>query len=240
MAGQTIEKSRRLVGPRLVKDVMTCPDITVEDSARFIDIVRLTQARAISSVPVVDDRGRLLGIVSEDDLVLKQDDSARRAGFFESGGHRADRAKADGKVARQLMTATDATVRSTTSIAAAGRLMHEKKVNCLPVLDSREKVVGVVAQRDLLKVFLRSDAEIRLDVLDRLRSFYPHELEAIEVGAKDGVVTLTGTVVDGKRARFLAGRARSVDGVVRVRSWLLVSGPGEPAGSIPPFTHWEG
>jgi CBS domain-containing protein len=240
MEGQSTEKSRKLFGPRLVKDVMTRPNVTVEDSARFIDIVRLTQARAISSVPVVDDRGRLLGIVSEDDLVLKQDDSARRAGFFESGGHRADRAKADGKVARQLMTETDATVSATTPIAVAGRLMHEKKVTCLPVLDSREKVVGVVAQRDLLKVFLRSDNEIRLDVLDRLKSFYGEELESIEVRANDGVVTLTGTVVDGKRARFLAGRARLVDGVVRVRSWLLVSGPGEPVGSIPALTHWEG
>ena len=219
---------------------MTCPNVTVEHGARFIDIVRLTQARAISSVPVVDDSGRLLGIVSEDDLVLKQDGAARHAGFFESGGHRADRAKADGKVARELMSATDVTVPPTASIALAGRLMHDNKLNCLPVVDSRNMVVGVVAQRDLLKVFLRSDADIRLDVLDRLKSFYAEESESIEVRADDGVVTLIGTVADRKHARFLAARARSVDGVASVRSWLVLSGPAEPIGSVPAVTHWEG
>jgi CBS-domain-containing membrane protein len=219
---------------------MTRHNVTVEDNARYIDLVRLTQARAISAVPVVDDLGRLVGIVSEGDLVLKQDDAARRAGFFESGRHRADRAKADGKVARQLMTATAVTIPHTASVAVASRLMHDKKLNCLPVVDSRKRVVGVVTQRDLLKLFLRSDAEIRLDVLDRLRSFYPEESEFIDVRADDGVVTLAGTVADRKRARFLAARARSVDGVVTVRSWLLLSGPGEPVGSIPALTHFEG
>src|SRR6202049_1071216 len=190
MAGPATEKSKRAFGPRLVKDVMTSPNVTVEDSARFIDIVRLTQSRAISSVPVVDDGGRLLGIVSEDDLILKQDDAARRAGFCESGGHRADRAKADGKVARQLMTATDVSVLPTAPIAVAGRLMHEKKLNCLPVVDSRRRGVGVVAQRDLLKVFLRADAEIRLDVLDRLQSISAEASEVIEVRGDGGIVTL--------------------------------------------------
>jgi CBS domain-containing protein len=240
MAGPLSGKSKSLVGPRLVKDVMTRQKVTVEDSARFIDIVRLTQAKAISSVPVVDDRGRLLGIVSEDDLVLKQDGAARRAGFFESGRHRADRAKSDGKVARELMTVTDVTVLPSASITVAGRLMHEKKLNCLPVVDSHQRVVGVVAQRDLLKVFLRSDPEIRLDVLDRLKSFYAEEMEFIEVRADNGVVTLIGTVSDSKRARSIAARARTIDGVASVRSWLLVSGPGEPAGSVPASTHWEG
>jgi len=240
MAGQATGKPKGLTSTRLVKDVMTRPNVTVEDRARYIDIVRLTQERAISSVPVVDDRGRLLGMVSEDALVLKQDDSARRPGFFESGGHRADRAKADGKIARELMTATGVTILPTASVAAAGRLMHEKKLSCLPVVDSWKRVVGVVAQRDLLKLFLRSDAEIRLDVLARLRSFYREESTFIEVKANDGVVTLTGTVVDAKRARFMAARARSVDGVVTVRSWLIVIGPDEPIGSLPVLTHWQG
>jgi CBS domain-containing protein len=240
MADQATGKSQRLFGPRLVRDVMAHPNVTVEGSARYIDVVRLSQERAISSVPVVDDRGRLLGIVSEDALVLKQDDAARRAGFFESGGHRADRAKADGKVARELMTPTDVTILPTASVAVAGRLMHEKKLQCLPVVDSRKRVVGVVARHDLLKVFLRSDDEIRLDVLDRLRRFYAEESNSIEVRADDGVVTMSGIVVDAKRARFMAGRARSVDGVVTVRSWLVVSGPDEPVGSVPAVTHWQG
>jgi CBS domain-containing protein len=131
-------------------------------SAPFKHLVRVIEENRISAIPIVDQQGVPIGIVSESDLLLKE-----RRHEFESYKHliqlqrrRHQRAKAEGTIASDLMTSPAITVASGTSLSLASRLMDEKKVRRLVVVDERGRIAGIVSRSDLLQVFLRSDQEL--------------------------------------------------------------------------------
>jgi CBS-domain-containing membrane protein len=207
---------------RTVQDVMTKTVVVVHDTAGFKEIAGLMDTYRVSAVPVVDKDGRLVGIVSEGDLLLKEEfaDESGRAPLFEGGRRRRDRTKAEGLVAAQLMTSPVLTVSPSATLAQAARLMHRNGVKRLPVVGVDGHVAGIVSRADLLKVFLRPDEDIRGDidiVMDRTLMI---DREGIRVGVADGLVTLDGQVERASLVPVLTGLVRGVDGVVGVEDHL--------------------
>lgn len=172
--------------------------------------------------PVVDADGYLVGIISEADLLLKEEHAREphRRHLLEGRPRRTERAKAEGLLAAQLMTAPVITIGPEASLGQAARLMHEKRVK-LPVVEEGGKVVGIVSRADLLKVFMRPDEEIRQevvgDVLAHMLSIGPDRVRA---AVRDGVVTVEGLVERRSLIPLLAGLIRGVDGVVGVEERL--------------------
>jgi CBS domain-containing protein len=150
---------------RRVRDVMTADVVIATDVTPFKEIVRLLSKHGVSALPVVAADRRLIGIVSEADLLAKEvvdPEADREPHLFRSRRRFAE--KADALVATQLMTTPVASVGADASIREAARSMHERKVKRLPVVDTDGRVVGIVSRADLLKVFLRPDVQIADEV----------------------------------------------------------------------------
>lgn len=223
-----------LGGPhRLVADVMTREVVTVPPSTSVRDLAHLLRARAVSAVPVVDENGLPLGVVSEADLLVKERELAERhAGLWvESHPGPREQAKAEALDAGALMTAPPVTILGDQTVAAAARRLDDEGVRRLLVIDHAGRLIGVVSRRDLLRAFEVDDAEIRLRVL---RAIAPRglwtDLAAIDVSVDEGVVTLRGAVRYRSDAAAIAGLARAVEGIAAVRDELTcaVDDVGDP------------
>ncbi|GHE55761.1 CBS domain-containing protein [Streptomyces capitiformicae] len=215
--------------PHLVSDAMTHIVPAVRHKAAFKDMVKAMRHRHVGAVPVLDDERHVVGVVSEADLLHKEglrdgDPDLPRAGHVPTGGapyprlrRLSDLIKAAAVEAGELMTAPAVTVHAGTTLTQAARLMARHRVKRLPVVDADGRLRGVVSRSDLLKVFLRDDAdiaeEIRREVVPRLA---PDTDEPIRADVRDGAVTLTGRVRDINLLPLAARLARAVEGVVDV------------------------
>jgi CBS-domain-containing membrane protein len=201
-----------------VADLMTEKVVSIAGATPFKEIVALIREHRVSALPVVDESGRVVGIVSEADLLLKEEQGElgeRR--LLESSRRHAERRKAAALTAAHLMTAPAVTIKPTATVAAAATLMHGQKVKRLPVVDEEGRLVGIVSRSDLLKVFLRRDEEIEREVLHDLALLVLWlEPSKLNVKSRGGVVTLAGEVPRLTDARFLAKLALELDGVVGV------------------------
>lgn len=206
-----------------VRDVMTSPVETVGAAAGFKAIVERLRARAISAVPVVDETGRVLGVVSEADLLLKEDraELEERPRFLEGRRARRARARAAAGTAAELMTSPAATISADAPVADAARLMRMRGVKRLPVVDEEGRAIGIVSRGDLLAVFTRSDEEIRAEIVDDVIA---HTLlldgAPYTVRVREGVVTIAGEADRRTDAILVKRMAERVEGVVGVRSEL--------------------
>ncbi|WP_328416426.1 CBS domain-containing protein [Micromonospora sp. NBC_00389] len=202
-----------------VGDVMTREVVTVVADTPYREMVDLLLRRGVSAVPVVDGFRRVLGVVSEADLlhrIERAGEPAQRR-IFESRRQRDARGKSEALLARDLMTAPAVTTCPQASLPAAARLLDHEQVKRLPVLDDLGRLVGIVSRADLLRVHLRSDAEIREDVVQEvLRRVLAVRDGLVTVEVRHGEVTLAGRL-DRRSAVDLAGRlAAQVSGVVQV------------------------
>jgi len=215
---------KEVVMKRTVEDVMTRSVVVVRDSAPFKEMVRLMDEYRVTGLPVVDGAGRLIGMVTEADLLLKEEyasSQAWRAHGFRWRRHRADRSKARGLVAAQLMTSPAISVEPKASLARAAQLMHERGVKRLPVVSDEGKILGIVSRADLLRVFLRRDQEIAGDVLDGIvkRTLWI-DPSSVRVSVKNGVVTLGGRLERRSLVDLLVEMVQGSDGVVGVENRL--------------------
>ncbi|KAB8192034.1 CBS domain-containing protein [Nonomuraea phyllanthi] len=199
--------------PIEVKDVMGRVAIAVLADASFADIVAAMKRFAVGAVTVVDADRRPVGVVSEDDLLLKEIDTVRHGvSMFESRSRRRDHDKAAGVTAAQLMTSPAITVTPGTSVRDAARLMHAHHIKQLPVIDVvTGRIAGTLHQRDVLRVFTRSAAELEADIRAELSELGPF---TIEIDA--GVVRIGGRVRRRSQALALTEAVRNVEGVVDV------------------------
>ena len=219
--GPPPEGRREVTIHRTVADVMTRDVVSVHASAPFRQIVWQLRSRDVSAVPVVDPDGRVIGIVSEADLLLKQEGlDTEVPRFIERRKRRKERAKARGKRAQDLMTSPAVTVGASALIAEAARLMHGNAIKRLPVVDDRGRLLGIVSRADLIKVFLRSEDEIQADVEDTLALSLRIHPSAVLVSVRDGVVRLEGRVTNKSEVAAAVNQTRHVDGVVAVESEL--------------------
>ncbi|MDP4510058.1 CBS domain-containing protein [Nonomuraea turcica] len=196
-----------------VKDVMGRVAIAVLENAPFAEIVAALKRYAVGAVTVVDADRRPVGVVSEDDLLLKEADPVRHSvSIFDSRAQRRDHEKAAGVTAAQLMTSPAITVTPGTSVRDAARLMHAKRVKQLPVIDPvTGRVVGTLHQRDVLRVFTRPADELEADIRAVLT-----DPAALSITVDAGVVTISGRVRWRSQVIALVEAVRVVEGVIDV------------------------
>jgi CBS domain-containing protein len=193
-----------------VSEVMTSRVLAVTPRTSFKQIVRALEDWRVSAAPVVDDERRVLGVVSEADLLPKE---GRRAGEPLWTG---DSAKSGATTAGELMTAPAVTIRADSPVALAARLMALHQVKRLPVVDMDNRLTGVVSRSDLLKVFTRSDDDIAAEVRQLAAEYFPAFWETLEVSVREGVVALGGRVWETAGVPLAARLVRGVEGVVDV------------------------
>ncbi|MEU6255808.1 CBS domain-containing protein [Streptomyces sp. NPDC047043] len=214
--------------PHIVSDVMTRTVAAVDRAAAFKDIVRTLQDRKVSAVPVVDGGGRVVGIVSEADLLPKEEFRDSDPDRYTQLRRLSDLAKAGSVTAGELMTAPALTVGADATLAQAARTMARARVKRLPVVDESGRLEGIVSRADLLKVFLRDDEEIAEEVRREVVSYlFPTPSSTVLVEVRDGVVTLGGRVRDTSLVPVAARLVRAVEGVVDVR--FALDGPDRTA-----------
>ncbi|MER5199952.1 CBS domain-containing protein [Streptomyces sp. NPDC002755] len=214
--------------PHVVSDVMTRAVVAVGRDAPFKDIVRLMEQWKVSALPVLEGEGRVIGVVSEADLLPKEEFRDSVPDRLTRRERLADLAKAGALTAEEVMSSPAVTVHGTTTLAEAARIMARRNVKRLPVIDAEAKLEGVVSRSDLLKVFLRDDEdlteEVRHEVVDHL---FPPAADHIRVEVSEGVVTLTGWVDRAELIPVAERLARAVEGIVDVRC-RLTAGSGTP------------
>jgi CBS domain-containing protein len=203
--------------PHLVGDVMTRRVVALSRAATFKDVVKAMREWKVSALPVLGEGNRVVGVVSEADLLRRQelnDDQRDRLAALDQP---AGLAKAGAVTAGELMTAPAVTVPAHATLAQAARTMARAGVKRLPVVDEEGALIGIVSRSDLLKVFLRDDEdiaeEIRREIVDRL---FPAPPAPVRVEVHDGLVRLTGRVRDTALVPVAARLARGVEGVVDV------------------------
>ncbi|MFE6196159.1 CBS domain-containing protein [Streptomyces sp. NPDC057838] len=203
--------------PHIVSDVMTHTVVAVGRDASFKDIVRIMQQWKVSALPVLAGEGRVIGVVSEADLLLKEEFRDSDPDRFTHRSRLSDLARAGGLTAADLMSTPAVTVHADATLAQAARIMAQRRVKRLPVVGDEGLLEGVVSRSDLLKVFLRDDAEIADEVRTEILSpLFPAQPEPLGVEVTDGVVSLTGRIGDTSLVPIVARLVRSVEGVVDV------------------------
>ncbi|MDX3615771.1 CBS domain-containing protein [Streptomyces europaeiscabiei] len=213
--------------PHIVSDVMTHTVAAVGRRATFKEIVRLMQDRKVSALPVVEGEGRVVGVVSEADLLPKEEFRDSDPDRYTQLRRLSDLAKAGGVTAEDLMTSPALTVRPDATLAQAARTLARARVKRLPVVDTVGMLEGVVSRADLLKVFLRTDEEITEEVRREIVSYlFPTPASSVRVEVRDGVVKLVGHVRDTSLVPTSARLVRAVEGVMDVTFDL--TRPGEP------------
>ncbi|MFE7245582.1 CBS domain-containing protein [Streptomyces sp. NPDC057580] len=203
-----------VASPHTVSDVMTHTAVAVGRQASYKQIVELMEQWKVSALPVLEGEGRVIGVVSEADLLPKEefrfDDPTRPTPSL------SDAAKASAVSAEELMSSPAITVHASAALAEAARIMARRRVKRLPVVNDTGMLEGVVSRSDLLKVFLRPDEEIAEEIRHSVLPDLPIAAK-IEVSVADGVVTVGGVLPEPRLAPLLARAVRAVEGVVDIR-----------------------
>ena len=201
-----------------VKDVMTTEVVAVRQETTFKEMAAVLRRYRVSALPVVDDAGRVIGVVSEADLLAKE--ALADPGLVAELVHHKDVRKAEGLTAGDLMTRPPVTAAPDDPIEQAARMMHFMRVKRLPVVNSGGELVGIISRADVLSVYGRPDDEIGQEITKNviLNEFLKGP-GCFTVTVKDGIVTLEGpgTVQQG---RELLAEVWRVEGVVSVRDRL--------------------
>lgn len=212
-----------------VIDVMRTEVITIDKTMPYKQIVRLLAGKGLTSVPVVSGGGRVLGMVSEADVLRREERSFSRIGAGLPRRTHREREQAEGLTAAELMTAPAVTIHPDAPLGAAARLMNAHHIRRLPVVNPAGEMLGIVSRRDLLGVFLRPDAEIASEIADALTQVLIDQPMQVGVTVADGVATLTGRLPQPAMIATAVRIAADVDGVVSVTSKLTAGSPaGQP------------
>lgn len=201
---------------RLVRDVMTRTVVVASTQTPFKELVRVLREYRVSAVPVVGESGTIVGVVSEADLLLHVDPTVLTPRFLEGHERKAERHKAEGVLASDLMSAPPVTITPEATTAEAAHLMHERHVKRLPVVDATGSILGVISRVDLLLGYLRDDEEILQEVRRILKDELFEEPETVRVSVVEGVVALEGRVERRTMVPAIGDRIRGVAGVVGV------------------------
>jgi CBS domain-containing protein len=221
-------------------DVMTRDVITVGPNTTVSEIAALFLRRRISGVPVVDGNGRLLGIVSEGDLVRRVETGtdARRSWWLdlltETSERAATYAKTRGKKAEDVMTPHVITATETTALRDIAGLMERNRIKRIPIL--REgRIVGIVSRANLIQGLAshgdlerapsRTDEAIRESVLRELNAQNWTSMLTKNIVVTDGIVHLWGFVRSEEERRAIKVAAENAPGAKGVRDHLSI----EPA-----------
>jgi len=203
---------------------MTENVLTIGPEAPIKDVAKVLVANGISGLPVCDIERRVLGVVSEGDILYKEHDPTEgRIGgplgwVIDGTVNHAAHVKANAAIARTAMTSPAITIAPWESVATAAQIMCERHVNRLPVVKDG-LLVGIVTRADLVRAFTRTDAEIerelKEDILERVMWIDPG---TVEISVQDGVAALSGRLATRSDVDLLNRLVVRVPGVLGVES----------------------
>jgi CBS-domain-containing membrane protein len=214
-----------------VKDVMTTQVVAVRSGATFKEMAAALRQYRVSAFPVIDEHEKVIGIVSEADLLAKE--ALTNPGVLAGVLHHEDVSKAEGLTAGDLMTPRAVTVRPEDSVEHAAQLMHFLKFKRMPVVDADGGLVGLVSRADVLAVYDRPDDDIREEITGNVivRGF-GKDPRQFAVTVQAGVVTVQGSPETAALGHDIVRKIRHVPGVVAVHDQLgypdtypIVAGP---------------
>jgi len=207
-----------------VRDLMSVQIVAVRRGASFKEMAATLRQYRVSGFPVIDDEGKVIGVVSEADLLAKEAQAEGHAGSpGRIGGilHHKEHEKAEGLTASDLMTHPAVTVGPDDTAEHAARLMYSLQVKRLPVVDAEGFLVGIISRADVLAVFDRPDEEILAEITDEVISRrFGMDPALFRVSVTDGVVSCAGNRDTADLGHELAEAIRQVRGVVAVRDQL--------------------
>lgn len=181
----------------------------------------MLRSRRISAFPVIDDSGKVIGVVSESDLLVKEAVQAEGSSLLAALRHIREDEKASGITAGELMTAPAITIGPDAPVQEAARIMYDRRVKRLPVVNGTGQLLGIVSRVDVLAVFSRTDDEIRDEIIRAvLPGIVPKPWHDLKVTVRDGVVTISGAALSEQVTRAITDAVRHVQGVVSVRDRL--------------------
>ena len=205
-----------------VQEIMSSDVMTIGPEAELRDVARLFVENGISGLPVCGAQREILGVVSEGDILFKEQGPRGQSVLSRFGGKAPKEVeKALAVKVSEAMTAPAVTIPPYSSVAEAARLMSEHGINRLPVLKDGE-LVGIVTRTDLVRAFVRSDAEIRREITEDLirRTLWIEVPEVVGVDVERGSVRLKGHLQTSSDASLLVRLVARVPGVVSVESDL--------------------
>ncbi len=143
-----------------VADLMNHDVLTVTPNMPLSEAIQVLVDRQISGLPVVNEAGKLVGIISESDLMWREKglDRPPYIMFLDSviylqnpAKHDRDLHKVLGQTVGEVMTSHAISIVSSASIPAAARIMHEQKIHRLPVVDAEDRPIGIITQGDIVR-----------------------------------------------------------------------------------------
>ena len=203
-----------------VKDVMSTHVIAVRRSAPYKEMAAMLHEQRVSAFPVLDDDNKVVGVVSEADLLTKAALEGTVPRTLLSRQERV-RKQVNALTAADLMTKPAVTIGPDEPVTRAARLMFDKRVKRLPVISDTGKLIGILTRSDVLSVYSRPDAEIQRQVIkDLILEKFLCDPNWFTVTVKDGIVTIKGTPETTPVGLDILDAARHMEGVVAVRDRL--------------------
>jgi CBS domain-containing protein len=200
---------------------MTQNVVAVRQEAEFKEIVEVMRRRRVSAFPVLDSADRVIGVVSEADLLLHAAYPARPVAAAAAANQDKPPAKAGALIAAELMTSPAATTTAGTTVTEAARIMHNRRVKRLPVVDEENRLTGIVSRVDLLAVYDRPDADIGEEIAEQvIAGDLVLDPTSFQIMVRGGVVTISGKVERQAVAFSLLDAIWDISGVVEVRDRL--------------------
>jgi CBS domain-containing protein len=213
-----------------VRDAMTdaARVVTASPETTLKQVAELMLEHGISGLPVVDADLRVLGVISEADIVSGETGGAGRQGVIARARAVANPAAvAIPRTAGEAMSSPPVTIRHDETVMRAAHRIVGRGVNRLPVVDEDERLVGIITRADVVGAFARSDEEIADGVREGIQLFLGLGSDTVQVAVADGEVLLSGEVDTDANAKLAAFFSSRVPGVVAVRSDLRASDGGE-------------
>ncbi|SDO11016.1 CBS domain-containing protein [Vreelandella arcis] len=215
-------------------DIMTPKVVSVAPDTNVSEVAELLLSHRISAVPVVDDEHKVIGIISEGDLMrrLKDDNGQEHSGWlslFSAGKNSGEYVKSHGRKAHEVMTPNPLTVEENTPLHSIARLLEKHHIKRVPVLRDG-KLVGIVSRANLLQGIANvavgptqspsDDRQIRQAILDEVEHNTDVRTENLSVIVDGGVVEVWGLVESRDQKQAVTVAAENISGVTRVENNL--------------------
>jgi CBS domain-containing protein len=204
-----------------VKDVMSTHIVAVRQSAPYKEMAAMLHDQRVSAFPVIDADNKVIGVVSETDLLAKEALEGTVPRTLPSLTRQSMRSRVNAVIAADLMTKPAVTVGPDEPVSHAARLMFDQRVKRLPVISDDGTLIGIVSRSDVLSVYNRPDPDIQHQVTKDLRLNTRLEDPArFDITVKNGIVTIEGTPDTSRAGRDIVAAVRHMEGVVFVRDRL--------------------
>ena len=206
------------------RELMSTSVVTVRPEATLKEVMEQMAAHRVSGVPVVDQSGRLVGIISEADILAKLEYGEKGRGLLGLLDHLAQAVGADRKLqahtAAELMTTTVITAGPGASFRELLHLMTIHDINRIPIVEGG-RVIGIVTRADILLMMARPDRAVTEDARWRLLHDLWIDTDALDITTRNGVVTISGEVGTRTEAELVKHWVRTIEGVVDVDARTL-------------------